>query len=86
MLVEGPAGGCDHAVGCDAADGDGGEERGVEPAAMLVAAFGVEVGGEVAFGLEDSVPACAGLEPDVEDVGLFTEFFVAARAAGCVLG
>ena len=47
----------------------------MEPAAVLVSALGVEVGGEVEFGLEfeDGVPACAGLEPDVEDVHLFAE-------------
>ena len=60
----------------------------MEPAAVLVAAFGVEVGGGVEFGLEveDGVPACAGLEPDVEDVHLFAEFFVAAGGTGVFLG
>src|SRR5216683_2858531 len=61
---------------------------------MLVSAFGVEVGGPVQFGLEveDGVPACAGLEPDVEDVHLLAELFVAAGAlrspgqeCGCVV-
>ena len=83
MLVEGPATGCDHLVGCVVADGYGCEERGVELAAMLVAAFGVEVGGGVKFGfeVEDGVPACAGFKPDVEDVGLFAELFVVAGTA-----
>ena len=60
----------------------------MEPAAMLVAAFGVEVGGEVEFGfeVEDGVPACAGFEPDVEDVHLFAEFFAAAGGAGGAFG
>ena len=87
LFVEGPAAGRDHLVGGVVADGDGGEQRGVEPAAMLVAAFGVEVGGgvELGFEVEDGVPACAGFEPDVEDVHLFAELFVAAGAAGGVL-
>ncbi len=60
----------------------------MEPAAVLVAAFGVEVGGAVEFGLEveDGVPACAGLEPDVEDVHLFAELVAAAGGAGRALG
>src|SRR3981189_3063018 len=84
LLVEGPAGGGDHLVGGVVADGYGGEQRGVEPAAMLVAAFGVEVGGGVEFGfeVEDGVPACAGFEPDVEYVHLLAELFVAAGGAG----
>ncbi len=84
LFVEGPAGGGDHFVGRGAADSNGGEERGVEPAAMLVAAFGVEVGGSVEFGLdvEDGVPACSGLKPDVEDVHLFAELGAAAVKAG----
>ena len=84
LFVEGPAGGGDHLVGRLVAHGDGGEQGGVEPAAVLVAAFGVEVGGGVEFGfdVEDGVPACAGLEPDVEDVHLFAELGVAAGAGG----
>ncbi len=87
LLVEGPAGGGDHLVRGLAADGYGGEQGRVEPAAVLVSALGVEVGGEVEFGLEveDGVPACAGLEPDVEDVHLLAELFVAA-GAGCAFG
>ena len=86
LFVEGPAAGRDHLVGGLVADGDRGEERGVEPAAVLVAAFGVEVGGgvELGFEVEDGVPACAGFEPDVEDVHLFAELFVAAGGAGGV--
>ena len=83
MFVEGPAAGCDHLVGGFAADCYRCEERGVEPAAVLVAALGVEVGGGVEFGLEveDGVPACAGFEPDVEDVRLFAETLCAAGRA-----
>ena len=36
--------------------------------------------------LEDGVPACAGLEPDVEDVHLFAELFVAADGQAVSLG
>ena len=42
LLVEGPAGGGDVGIRRAAAQGDGGEQGGVEPAAMLVAAFEVE--------------------------------------------
>ena len=71
-------------VGGAAAEGDGGEQRGVEPAAVLVAAFEVEVGGPVQVGVdvEDGEPACAGVEPDVEDVRLFAERGAAAVSAG----
>src|ERR1700722_8207869 len=88
LLVKGPAGGGDHLVGGYAAGCDGGEERRVEPASVLVAALGVEVGGEVKLGfeVEDGVPACAGFEPDVEDVHLFAKFFVAAGEAGSAFG
>src|ERR1700735_1407152 len=65
------------------ADGYRCQQRGVEPAAMLVATLGVEIGGGVEFGfkIEHGVPACAGLEPYVEDVHLFAELFVAAGRA-----
>ena len=55
---------------------------------MLVAAFGVEIGGRTEFGfeVEDGVPACAGLEPDVENVGFFAELVVAATTTGCAFG
>ncbi len=84
LLVERPAGGGDHAVGCLVLEADRGEQGGVEPASMLVATLGVEVGGEAEFGLEfeDGVPACAGLEPDIEDVHLFAEVGAAAVGAG----
>ena len=84
LLVERPAGGGDHLEGRAVAHADGAEQGGLEPAAVLVAAFGVEVGGEVQLGfdVEDGVPAGAGLEPDVEDVHLFAELCVAAGAGG----
>ena len=62
LFVEGPAGGRDHPVGSVAAQRDGGEQGGVEPAAVLVAALGVEVGGEVELGFV-SRTACQ-LAPD----------------------
>ena len=61
------------------------EQRGHEPAAVLVAALGVEVGGavrDVGVEVHDGVGAGAGLEPDVEDVHLFAELGVAAGAGG----
>ena len=62
LLVERPAAGGDHLVGRGVAHADGGEQRRVEPAAVLVAAFGVEVGGEAEFGF-CSRTACQ-LAPD----------------------
>ncbi len=63
LLVERPAGGGDHLVGRVAADADAAEQGGVEPAAVLVAAFGVEVGGEAASSGSTSSTACQ-LAPD----------------------
>src|SRR5262249_5858228 len=55
-----------------AGDGDAGEERAVEPAAMLVAALEVEVGmaAQLRALIHDGGPADARVEPDVEDVRL----------------
>jgi hypothetical protein len=52
------------------------QQRQLEPAAVLVGALHVEVGGEVQVALgvpEDGVPRAAALEPDVEDVLLFPQ-------------
>ena len=86
LLVECPAGGGDVRVGRAAAKSDRREQRGVEPAAVLIAAFEVEDSGraflfledlvdglEIWIGFADGEPACAGVEPDVEDVGLLAE-------------
>ncbi len=60
-----------------------GQQRGVEPAAILVTAFKVEVGGRRDFGLgfHDGMPGDAGVEPDIENVHLFSEVGVAAIGA-----
>ena len=65
------------------ANADGGEQGGMEPAALLVATFEVEIGGsfEAGFGVEDGAPACAGIEPDIEDVGFLAEVVAAASGA-----
>src|SRR5664280_1107703 len=77
LLVERPAIGGDGLEGGAVVHSDGAEERGHEPATMLVASLGVEVGAGVwvARGLlhigvevEDGVGAGTGLEPYVEDV------------------
>ena len=91
MLIERPAGGGDVRVGCAAAQGDGGEQGGVEPAAVLVAAFEVEVGrAQLKLRRLDArataCPTGAGVEPDVEDVGLFAELCAAAVARTCAFG
>ena len=70
----------DEAVGEDLFEGGlgfvagGFEEGGLEPAAVLVGAFEVHVGGVAEFGVgafEDGVVGGAGFEPDVEDVHAF---------------
>jgi hypothetical protein len=64
---------------------------------MLVAALEVQhlralflerrVGGlQFRVGLADGKPACAGVEPHVENVGLFAELLAAAVRAGCAGG
>ena len=68
-------------VGRMAVNGAAGEQRGVEPAAVLVAAFEVEVGGiaDVVALAQDGVVGGAGVEPDVEDV---VQFFVVDEVGG----
>src|SRR5262249_20242926 len=75
----------DHRVVRGAAlDGDAGQERAVEPAAVLVAALQVEVrpAAELGAPLDDRLPADTGIEPDVEDVRLETEARPRAAGAG----
>ena len=64
------------AVGGFFVEGDGGHERTLEPAAVLVSRFEIEVGGEGEFGAlaQDGFVAEAGIDPDIERV-------VAARGA-----
>ena len=80
VLFEGPADCSGHSIWCVTTEADRVEKRGLEPAAVLITALGIEIGGGGEFGLvlEDGMPACAGFEPDVEDVHLFAELFVAA--------
>ena len=90
VFVDGPAIGGDRLEGRAVVHADGAEQRGHEPAAVLVAALGVEVGAWVGAGclhgvgveVEDGVGAGAGLEPDVEDVHFLAELGVAAGAGG----
>ncbi len=100
LLVEGPAGGGHVRIGSASAQGDRGEQRGVEPAAVLVAALEIEdvesvfgtvavleglVGGaQVWIGLADGKPTDAGVEPDVENVSFFAEGRAAAVSAFCI--
>ena len=76
-------------VRCAAVDGAAGEQRALEPAAMLVGAFEIEVGRVGELGLmrtaQDARMRHAGIEPDVERVahlavlgGLVTEQFAAS--------
>src|SRR5438128_5951964 len=69
--------------------GDAGQQRAVEPAAVLVGAFQVEIGRPPALPrrlaprLEDRRVAHPGLEPHVQDVPLLVEVPAAALRAGC---
>src|SRR3989475_4369148 len=69
--------------------GDAGQQRAMEPAAVLVGAFQVEIGrppflsGRLAQRLEDRRVAHPGLEPHVQDVPLLVEVPAAALRAGC---
>src|SRR6266567_1657955 len=75
-------------VGCNAAGAHRGEERGVEPAAVLVAPLQVHVGrgAKVGAALQHGGMGDAGVEPDVEDVHLLVEVALAARGADRLLG
>src|SRR5439155_11718084 len=55
----------------------------MEPSAVLVAAFEIEISreGQVRFLAKDGGIARAGLEPDIDDVGFFPEFCSAALGA-----
>src|SRR5207245_8218016 len=73
----------DDVVGGAARDRDAGEQRAVEPAAVLVAALEVEVGAAAQLGpaLDHRLPAHPRVEPHVQDVGLGTERRAAAAGA-----
>ena len=93
LLVERPAVSDYARVRRVAAQGHRGEQRGVEPAAILVGALQVQnwnvfavlksgVGSlQLGIGLADGKPTDAGVDPNVEDVGLFAERRAAAVGA-----
>ena len=83
FFVEGPAVGHHHAVGRSSPRAHGAEQRRMEPSAVLVAAFEIEISreGQVRFLAKDGGIARAGLEPDIDDVGFFPEFCSAALGA-----
>src|ERR1700733_8990090 len=60
----------------------------MKPTTVLVAALGVEVAGEAQLRLrfKHRSPACAGVDPDIEDVGLAAELRAAAASALRVRG
>ena len=63
--------GDDRLKGGDARDGKGEDERGIEPAAVLVVALEIEVAGIFRAALaQNAIPGRARIEPDVHDVGL----------------
>ena len=75
-------------VGRRVARADRLEQRGVEPAAVLVGALEVELGRPAQLGarLEHGGVAAARVEPDVEDVGLLAEALAAALRAARARG
>ena len=75
--------GKDRLVGSDAAGADGGQEAGVEPAAMLIRAFEVKVGrgSEVAAPLQNRRMRNSRIEPDIEDVAFAGKLGVTAFSA-----
>src|SRR5277367_1359718 len=60
------------------------QQGAVEPAAVLIAAFQVEIRGpcEAVRSSQHGQMAGSGIEPDVQDVGLFAELNAAALSAG----
>ena len=88
FAVHGEAMGEDGLVWRMAIDSDRSQKRGVEPAAVLVRAFEIEIAriGHILPGLfmrvaEDAVPCGAGVEPYVHDVFFFMEMCAAAVRA-----
>ena len=87
FAVHGEAVGEDCLVGGIAVDGNGAEEGGVEPAAVLVGAFQIEVAGifhafPFLVGIaEDAVPGGAGVKPYVHNVLFLVEMGAAAVGA-----
>ena len=71
FLIHGEAMGDDGVVGRAAARAAAFEQRGVEPAAMLVGAFEIDVGRPLQVGpvLQRENMRRTGIEPDIEDVG-----------------
>jgi hypothetical protein len=75
FAVESPAVRGAGPIGCGAAQTDADEQRAVEPATILIAAFKIEIGRprEPVFGVQGGKVAGAGIEPDVQNVVLFGE-------------
>ena len=57
-----------------------GQQRGLEPTAVLVSAFQVQIAwpSQIVTGGQNSSMGCTGVEPNVHNIGFFTEFFAAA--------
>ncbi len=80
LFVERPSAGCDHAIGSAAFVADGAEQGRMEPSAVLVAAFEIQIGGpgQVRLVTKDSGVARSRLEPHVENVGFLFKLRAAA--------
>ena len=83
LFVERPAIGGDRAIGSLVAGADGAQQGRMEPSAVLVAAFEIEIGGpgQAGFVAEHGGVAASGLEPDIQNVRLFCELRIAALGA-----
>src|SRR6266481_7079052 len=84
LLVERPAVGDDAAIGRSVADARGNKQRAVEPAAILIGAFEIDVGGPLGA-LQNGEIRRTGVKPDVENV-VFLAPFCGAAGAGCAGG
>src|SRR5699024_2764866 len=83
LLVHHPAVAQHRLVGGHALAGHAGQQAGLEPAAELVRALHIQVGGIAQLGPlpQDGAPGGAGVEPDVHDVGVLGPLGAAAVLA-----
>lgn len=88
FFVEGKAMGEDGFIGGGAASGHGDEKTGVEPSAVLVGAFEVELRRGVEFGaiFKNGNVGGAAIEPDIEDIRFFFDGTVGGIGMGEVFG
>src|SRR5712692_9731594 len=83
LFIESPSIGGALAVRRFALQSDADQQRAMEPAAILIAAFQIHIGGprQAVFRRQNGEMAGSGVEPDIENVSLFAKFLVAAARA-----